>query len=114
MLPCPHCGMVFERIDLPFHIRKVHGPRRSSNAPVEPAQPTVAPRQAWRTRVEPPTPDAREDRKSFKLEIQKLVHEFNTLPSQASHECSNNVEDIPVLGVSASVLYRSVDVMIRV
>jgi len=108
LMTCAQCGMVLERTELPFHIREVHGPRRSNNAPVEPARPTAAPRQAWKTRIAPPTPDVREDRKSFKLEIQNLVHEFDTLPSQASHECSNSVEDIPVLGVSPSALHRSV------
>lgn len=116
-MKCPQCDVVVARKDMPFHVREVHGPRRLKIAPVEPAQqsqPIAEPWVRFRARQGTPPPDVQEDRHSFRLEIQNIVREFNALSSQACQECSDNVEDMPVLGVSPSALYWSVDVMVRI
>jgi hypothetical protein len=114
---CTQCDKIVARKDMPFHLRDAHSPRRLNITPVEPAQQPQPIAESWerfRANQATPPPDVQEDRNSFRLEIQNIVREFNVLSSQACQECSDNVEDMPVLGVSPSALYWSVDVMIRV
>jgi len=89
MVTCIQCDKVFAGNELSKHKRNVHGPsNRRQKIPLE----------------HPPSPpDVQEDRRSFKANIQNIVREFDALPSQAIEECSNDVGDMPVFGVSPSM-----------
>jgi hypothetical protein len=115
---CVHCNVFFERTKIAFHVRDFHGPgSRNSNAPVAAGtqqpqavvaarqpQPTAGPWAGFQAKGPPPPPNVQENRKLCKLEIQNIVGAFNSLPRQASQECSDNVQNLPALGVSPSTL----------
>lgn len=114
---CPRCDVLVGRTEVAFHIRSCRGPgssnRNASVAAAQQPQP-AAEMSRWNVREAPPALDVQEDRKSFKLNIQSIVREFDTLPYLARQECSDSVGNLPVLGVSPSVLHRPVDIMIRI
>ena len=121
-MKCLQCDAMVQRNQMPFHIRDVHGPKgpRVQNAPVSPARqppPTATGSQQWeafRAREAPPPPDVQEDRGSFRMDVQKMVREFDALPIEAIEECCQSIENMPALPVSPPALYRSVALMIRV